>query len=1122
MHKRAETPKATPQLADLLRVPQRFLRSTHLERDLPDPHALDGYVWTPFIEEAFRRVLAGLDDDSRCRAWRITGDYGVGKSTFALLLAQTLAGTRNAGPNAIHPTAHAKQLLAIVVTASRTRLSEAVAQGIADAIRGGYWGEEEVPQLLVDLATKAVLSGKIRDLEEVIDHLRGFVGARGKGICFVLDELGKALEYAAFNPDNDDIIVLQRLAEIATRSGANPFLFVVLLHQGFVSYASRLPSNRRNEWEKVAGRFEELVFSQPLMHSAMLVSSAFNLDQKLLDKGRVDEERASWGVLAAAGWLGRAPEHVHASLFPLHPTVLPVLVRFFSRFGQNERSLFSFLLSQEPHGVQAGLQRPADRSGWYRLPDLYDYVRVNYGFRLAGESHRGAWSRIAAILDSAIWASQDELDVLKTVGLLNLLDADDLRPLDAVIADALVGEDIAGSIAGLVATGVLFRRGRDHGLRLWSGASIDLGGALEIARTQDVQPDSVAFAICSFLESDPVVARRHYVETGTLRYFNMRFATIQQLTGIRDFSQGEDGQLVFCVTQSESEQLEATELAISMTADNPKLIFVLPAPVKVLSSDLQDVRLWRWVLAHTPELSQDQYALHEVERQLALSTEILMERLSKVLPQSGAMGEDWRIYWEGAAFETNSASLSSLVSTVCDKAFPSAPLVRHELLNRSKLSSAGAAARMRLVERIFSNSAETNLGFPAEKAPPERSMYFSFIKEGRMHEVIEGQLTICEPALESDHLRLRPTFDEIHRVLADGERVSVPSLLEALVAAPFGIREGLAGLILAVFLAANEHHVAVFERGNYQPIVDGSVCMRLLRQGALFELQQFRIAGVRETVFRKLRECLLADTAVSQQDSLLSVVRHLVTFYGALPEATKKTTDISVIARRVRDCLSQAREPASLIFRQLPEACGIPAITLDREGTEQVNQFVEALVEAMSELRNHYFRLVERLRSDLFEALLVPLEGDRRREVAHRAVLLLDVALESRLLTFALRLNDTALADDKWIEALATVVIGTPPSRWGMAEVGLWKEEIWNFGNLFRRVESIKPMSKSDGRLLVSLTTSNGEERKVMIGHDQAPENKGTFDPATHLPKSRPERIQLLTQLLWHELDDEK
>ena len=80
-------PKSSPAIANFFRVPTRFLRSVQLERDFRDVAALEQYVVTPHMAEAFRRIADGLRANSGLRAWRITGDYGVGKSSFALALA---------------------------------------------------------------------------------------------------------------------------------------------------------------------------------------------------------------------------------------------------------------------------------------------------------------------------------------------------------------------------------------------------------------------------------------------------------------------------------------------------------------------------------------------------------------------------------------------------------------------------------------------------------------------------------------------------------------------------------------------------------------------------------------------------------------------------------------------------------------------------------------------------------------------------------------------------------------------------------------------------------------------------------------------------------------------------
>ena len=80
-------PKNSAAISDFFRVPTRFLRSVQLERDFHDVAALEHYVVTPHMAGAFRRIADGLRANSGHRAWRITGDYGAGKSSFALVLA---------------------------------------------------------------------------------------------------------------------------------------------------------------------------------------------------------------------------------------------------------------------------------------------------------------------------------------------------------------------------------------------------------------------------------------------------------------------------------------------------------------------------------------------------------------------------------------------------------------------------------------------------------------------------------------------------------------------------------------------------------------------------------------------------------------------------------------------------------------------------------------------------------------------------------------------------------------------------------------------------------------------------------------------------------------------------
>ncbi len=82
--------------------------------------------------------------------------------------------------------------------------------------------------------------------------------AFGAPIILIIDEFGKSLEYMSRFPGNGDLFILQTLAEMR---GINIW---VCLHQAFEEYAAGLTEKQRREWGKVQGRFEDIVFVEPL------------------------------------------------------------------------------------------------------------------------------------------------------------------------------------------------------------------------------------------------------------------------------------------------------------------------------------------------------------------------------------------------------------------------------------------------------------------------------------------------------------------------------------------------------------------------------------------------------------------------------------------------------------------------------------------------------------------------------------------------------------------------------------------------------------------------------------------------------------------------------------------
>src|SRR6266702_1219136 len=262
------------KISDLFRISNRYLRSAHLERDFRDPHVLSGYVVTDYTKSCLVRVASGLKPNSGQRAWRMTGDYGSGKSSFALLLAHLFAGYAASLPSEVRRAidfqekgASRPRFLPVLVTCSRQPLGKSILSSIHEALAHAY--EHDAKSRLAT-RVRSLLDSQ-QDLTD--DHLlelllevnkRVIADSKAKGLFIVLDELGKFLEFAALHPDRQDVYLLQRLAEAASRSANEPLFMVGILHQGFNVYADLMDQPAQREWEKIAGRIVEIVFNQPV------------------------------------------------------------------------------------------------------------------------------------------------------------------------------------------------------------------------------------------------------------------------------------------------------------------------------------------------------------------------------------------------------------------------------------------------------------------------------------------------------------------------------------------------------------------------------------------------------------------------------------------------------------------------------------------------------------------------------------------------------------------------------------------------------------------------------------------------------------------------------------------
>lgn len=916
----------------------QFSLSANIETGFPEGSQ---YIVTPNAKKVLAEIVNGYQ--SGIHSYTIIGTYGTGKSSFLIALQNDLSGR------------------------SKKKY-------IYDNIDVLGCEKVETLNIVGDYASLPLLLARKLNIEgntaSVLDALRAYcnkLNAKNTFLVIMIDEFGKILEHAAKKDPEGELYFMQKLAEFANVP-TRKVILLTTLHQNFSAYAKGLSQAQRNEWNKVKGRFKEVVFVEPVEQILMLAARQNQAQERNL----TEAEEANLSILYQLAIKTRFVSADFSfesakSLYPLDPFSAFSITQAIQRYGQNERSLFSFLHAQGSNSLNE-FKHSARKI--YNLQMVYDYVIYNfYSFLKDANADSMNWSAMKIALERVegqSWDSKevmlDAIKIVKAIGMMNLLGTAAFSMSKEQFAtyahQALDIENPDEIITTLQRYKIVRYAEYKHRLVLFEGTDINIEGEISKAGLVVSRPVTYIAELTEFFAKRVAPVKAYYYHSGTPRYFQYEIRDeVMDMIPTGDI----DG---FIELLFPSKKYYVKEVKQMSAECEHAIIYALFNNTDEIVDHLYQIDKYDYILRHVLIDQGDHVAIKEINN-LRDYEEV---QLNKSIQES-LFGYNGNVTWifKGKEMTVNSQrDFNKLLSRVCDNVYSKTPVMINELFNKNKLSGSISSAKAKYLQALVSHSDMVDFGFESDKFPPEKTIYYSLLKNTGLH--VDGRF--ADRPSNPGMMSLWDACEEFLQSTTSKPR-KISELVKKLSSQPYKIKAGFLDFWIPTYLYMKRQDYSLYgDNGAYIPEVNIEFFELLQKHPNDYLIKAFDVSGVRMEFFNQYRKFVnLQAVGGIKSNQFVDTIKPFFFFYNRrLNDYAKNTRKFDhVETLRFRDILAKGKDPEKTFLEDLPAALGYDK---EAQGSEEfAKQYAYVINRAVRELRGCYNKLIDRIEERLVDVL---------------------------------------------------------------------------------------------------------------------------------------------------------
>jgi hypothetical protein len=654
--------------------------------------------------------------------------------------------------------------------------------------------------------------------EDFVGHLTSIAQALkeiGIGIFLVYDEFGRVLQNVKTSDISEVMQDLQDLAEIVDHDTTNMHL-VFIVHKNLRQYFLLHGDQYQHEFQRIEKRFLQYYVetdSATFVRLASTVLSQKNLQP--ISKKKFDEMVQYLRGYPIFPMLNQTEieNMIIKGAFPIHPVSLYLLPLLSNTYAQNERTLFTFLESNEKGGFLSSKSIfTPDKLFSYFFPTVDELV-------IADQTGYGKVLKKALSTAPTIYQSTNELRMLKFIALWHITSSQAHFPLTSAFISFSLGiskKDTEKSLEQLELWKVV-RFNRILGYwELFEGSSVDIDTSINAKRgNYKLSTETTKNILINLTKNKYYLPFSYNDEKKMTRFASVKYIFSNELLTL-DWHPTKNDSIIYYVLPSDKEDIEHSLSLIESNIDSRIVFALLNDPTEQLFSYVYEYHILQSLLLDREWILQDKH----LEQEICLRIEDTSFEINKILTVFENFSEEVSWYNMGRKVSIkNQNELSSLISNAMYEWYPDTPVIQHENFNRRRITGVQKKAAITVIDQILLDhqNPDDQLGIIGQG--PDYLIYSTVFKQHQYSflGMADNSHTVYEPLkqLLIKHIKNNP----------EGNLYSLVSIFEN---RPYGIRNPIVPVLMVGLLREIWDQLMFYSRDMYIPSQNGTIIWDML------------------------------------------------------------------------------------------------------------------------------------------------------------------------------------------------------------------------------------------------------------------------------------------------------